>query len=50
ETPHIGTFAQDFNETLGLPANTHINVIDLLGAILGSVQALSARVKELESA
>ena len=50
QTPHIGTYAQDFNAALGLPANLHISPIDLFGALIGSVQALSAKVKELEAA
>lgn len=49
-TPHVGTYAQDFNAALGLPAATHISPIDLMGALIGSVQALTARVKELEAA
>ncbi len=50
KVPHIGTYAQDFNAALGLPANLHISPIDLFGALIGSVQALSAKVKELETA
>lgn len=50
QTAHIGTYAQAFNTALGLPPGTHINPIDLFGALIGSVQALSARVKELEAA
>lgn len=49
-TPHVGTYAQEFNAALGLPAATHISPIDLMGALIGSVQALTARVKELEAA
>lgn len=47
---HVGTFAQDFARELGLPNETTINHIDLFGALIGSVQALTARVKELEAA
>ena len=50
KVPHLGTYAQDFNKALGLDPNLHISPIDLFGALIGSVQALSARVKELESA
>ena len=50
KVPHLGTYAQDFNAALGLPANLHISPIDLFGALIGSVQALSAKVKELETA
>lgn len=47
---HVGTYAQAFNTALGLPEGTHIDPIDLFGALIGSVQALSAKVKELEAA
>jgi hypothetical protein len=50
KVPHIGTYAQDFNKALGLPPALSISPIDLFGALIGSVQALSARVKELEAA
>ena len=50
KVPHLGTYAQDFNAALGLPANLHISPIDLFGALIGSVQALAAKVKELETA
>lgn len=50
KVPHVGTYAQDFNAALGLPANLTISPIDLMGALIGSVQALTARVKELEAA
>lgn len=46
-TPHIGTYAQDFNAALGLPDDTKINVIDMLGALIGSVQALAAQNERL---
>lgn len=49
DVAHIGTFAQDFNAKLGLPESTHISVIDLLGAILGSIQALAKRVEAVEA-
>ena len=48
--PHVGTYAQDFNAALGLPEATMIQTIDLFGALIGSVQALTARIKELEAA
>lgn len=48
--PHVGTYAQDFNKAIGLPPNTMIQTIDLFGALIGSVQALTARIKELEAA
>ena len=48
--PHVGTYAQEFNAALGLPEATVIQTIDLFGALIGSVQALTARIKELEAA
>lgn len=48
--PHVGTYAQEFNAALGLPEDTKISTIDLLGSLIGSVQALTARIKELEAA
>ena len=50
KVPHVGTYAQDFNAALGLPEDTKISTIDLLGALIGSVQALQARIQELEAA
>jgi len=46
--PHVGTFAEDFNKALNLPDSPTINPIDLLGAVLGSVQAIAARLDKLE--
>jgi hypothetical protein len=48
--PHIGTFAEDFNEALNLPKSQGIQIIDLLGAVLGSIQARDKRLEKLEAA
>lgn len=47
---HIGTFAQEFNAELGLPEAKTIHIIDMLGALIGSVQALTKRVEAMEAA
>jgi len=47
-TPHIGTFAEDFNAALGLPDKLHINVVDAIGALTASVQQLHKRIEQLE--
>ena len=49
QTPHVGTYAQDFNKALGLPESTQISIVDLLGSLIGSVQALAKQNEELQS-
>lgn len=49
DTPHIGTYAQEFNAKLGLPEAPFIGLVDMMGAILGSVQALANRIEALEA-
>jgi hypothetical protein len=49
EDTHIGTFAEDFNKTLGLGNNPFITLIDMMGVILGSVQELAKRIESLEA-
>jgi hypothetical protein len=46
---HVGTFAEDFNTALNLPKSQAIQVIDILGALLGSVQALTKRIEAIEA-
>lgn len=46
---HIGTYAEEFHEALGLPKSQQISVVDMFGALLGSVQAISTRLEKLES-
>lgn len=48
EQKHIGTYAEEFNAALGLPKSQQISVIDMFGALLGSVQAISSRLEKLE--
>ena len=47
--PHIGTYAQEFNRAIGVPDAPVISVIDMFGAILGSIQALAKRVEAVEA-
>lgn len=49
QTKHVGTYAEEFNKALGLPPSQAISVIDMLGAILGSVQALTKRIEKVEA-
>lgn len=49
QTEHIGTYAEDFNKQLGLQPTPVIQLIDMMGALLGSIQALSARIEKLEA-
>lgn len=45
---HVGTYADEFHEALGLPHEPHISVIDLMGALIGAVQCLSKEVKAMK--
>lgn len=47
-TVHVGTYAAEFNAAMGLPSQPFINQIDLFGALIGAVQALTAKVATLE--
>ena len=42
-TPHIGTFAEDFNKTFGtgMAAPRQISVVDAVGVMMASIQALA---------
>lgn len=46
---HISTYAEEFHEKLGLPARKEIALIDMMGAVHASIQALNARLDTLES-
>jgi hypothetical protein len=45
-TPHIGTYAQNFNRNLGLPAKPTIDPVDYFGALTGAVKALEKRTRK----
>lgn len=47
--PHVGTYAQDFNKAAGLPENTHIKIVDMLGVLLKATQELIAKTERIES-
>lgn len=40
---HIGPYAEEFNEKLGLEPSDRIQITDAIGALIASVQALEAR-------
>lgn len=48
--PHVGPFAEDWQEATGLGDGKHINLIDAFGILLKAVQELSAKVERLENA
>ncbi len=45
---HIGTTSEQFYKTLEMPEKDRIDTVDLGGALTGAIQALTARVEELE--
>jgi len=45
---HIGPYAEDWQAALGIGDGETINIIDAIGVLIASVQALSSRIKELE--
>lgn len=45
--PHIGPYAEDFKEQFGVGDGKTINVIDALGVLFASVQALEKRTAEV---
>lgn len=46
---HIGPFAEEFNEAFDLPESKQINIIDMLGVMMGSIQELAKEVRELKN-
>ncbi len=49
EEPHVGTYAEDFQETFGLGDGKTLNLMDTTGVLMASVKSLSKKVKKLES-
>lgn len=41
---HLSTYAEDFHEHLGLPPRKEISLIDMMGAVHASIQALAKRL------
>ena len=48
EEPHVGTYAEDFQETFGLGDGKTLNLMDTTGILMASVKSLSKKVKRLE--
>ena len=48
EELHIGTYAEDFQETFGLGDGKTLNLMDTTGVLMASVKSLSKKVKKLE--
>ena len=46
---YLGPYAEDVKEALGVGDGRTIHVIDMMGALLSAVQALSAKVEKLEA-
>lgn len=46
---HLGTFAEDFREAIGIGDGKTINYLDAIGTLIAGIQALSDRVRELEA-
>lgn len=49
DEPHIGTYAEDFQETFGLGDGKALNLMDTTGVLMASVKSLSKKVKKLET-
>lgn len=49
DTPHIGTYAEDFNKSLGLPEKPVIEFPDMFGALTGAIQSLDKKVQAIGS-
>ncbi len=47
---HIGPYAEDVQRALGVGDSKVINLMDMIGALLAAVQALSVKVQKLETA
>jgi hypothetical protein len=47
--PHVGTYAEDFQESFGLGDGKTLNLVDTTGVLMASVKSLSKKVKNLES-
>ena len=45
---HIGPYAEDFKEAFQVGDGRHIHMVDAIGVLVASVQALTAKVEQLE--
>ena len=48
DTPHVGTYAEDFRDSFGLGDGTTIPVVDAIGVLTSGVKALAKKIEELE--
>ncbi len=48
DEPHIGGYAEDFQESFGLGDGKTLNLMDTTGVLMASVKSLSKKVKKLE--
>ena len=49
DEPHIGTYAENFQESFGLGDGKTLNLMDTTGVLMASVKSLSKKVKKLET-
>ena len=47
---HIGPYAEDFNEAFDLPESKQINIIDMMGVMMASIQELAKEFREIKRA
>lgn len=45
---HIGCYAEDFNERFGIKDKKTIDVVDIIGVLMASIQAQQAQLEELK--
>lgn len=50
QAPHVGTMAEDWRDVTGLGDGQSIAVVDAIGVMMGAMQALAKRVRQLEGA
>jgi len=48
--PHVGTYAEDFNEAFGLGDGKTISAMDAVGVLMAAVKELAKQVEELKHA
>ena len=46
---HIGCYAEDFNERFGIEGEKSINVVDIIGVLMASIQAQQTQIEELKN-
>lgn len=48
EDQHIGCYAEDFNKRFGIEGSKVINVVDVIGVLMASIQAQQEQINELK--